>query len=498
MKTTVERLEPTKVKLTVEVEPERVSKAFDAAAREMARSVTIPGFRRGKVPRRVLEARLGKAALLQNAMEDSIGRFYAEAVQAEQVDAVAPPQIDLQHFSEEEGCAFEATVEVRPEVELPDHTGISVSFPDWEVSEEDVRTYVDDLRERFAELEEVDRPARTGDYVTIDLAVTREGQPIEQARAEDALYHIGSGGVTPKLDEELVGAAPGQTLVYVDTLPDDYPEHGGKPAEFTVTIKDVREKRLPELDDDFATSASEFDTLAELEDDMRRNLQTRKLANARQELRGRVLEAYLATVDVPLPESMVQAEKQGRLDQLRRQAEQYGLDMEQLLGLQDTTLEQATQTIEEQAETAVKAQLVLEALAQQLGVGVASADLEQEIYRLAAQRGQEPEEIARQVSDSNAVGVLVGDVVRRKALDALVAAAEIEGAPSEDVMAALGMVPAPAREEAALAGEEPVPGTGEAGPAAAAEATDEVVEGAAAAHDHEVADGPVPEDAGRM
>ncbi len=441
MKTTLERLEPTKVKLTVEVEPERVVKAFDLAARELAKTVNVPGFRRGKVPRRVLEARIGKGPILQHAMEDAVGRFYAEAIETESVAVVAPPEIDLQQFTEEEGCAFEATVEVRPEIELPPHEGISVSFPEWEVSEEEVQQQLADLRERFAELEDVDRPARFGDYVTIDLAVARSGKPIERASAEDALYEVGSGGVTPKLDEKLVGAAAGETATYVDNLPDDYPEHGGKPAEFTVHVKDVREKHLPDLDDEFAAVASEFDTLAELEGDTRRNLQRRKLIQAQQELRARILEAYLATVEVALPESMVQGEKEGRLQQLREQATQYGLELEQALEMQGRTLEQVSSELEEQARSAVKSQLVLEALAGELGIGVTSADLEREMTRHALQHGMKPRDVARVVSERGTVGVLVADVIRRKALEALVAAADVKHAPPPDLLVELGLAP---------------------------------------------------------
>ncbi len=453
MKTTLERLEPTKVKLTVEVEPERVVKAIDVAARELAKTVSVPGFRRGKVPRRVLEARIGRGLIVQQAMEDALGRFYAEALATESVAAVAPPEIDLQRFTEEEGCAFEATVEVRPEIELSDHEGISVSFPEWEVSEEEVRRHLADLRERFAELEEVDRPARHGDYMTIDLSVAREGQLIERASAEDALYELGSGGVTPKLDEELAGAVAGQTLTYVDNLPDNYPEHGGKRAEFSVHVKDVREKQLPDLDDDFAAVASEFDSLAELEEDIRRNLRRRKLMHAQHELRSRILEAYLATVDVALPESMVQAEKEGRLQQLQEQATQYGLELEQALELQDRTLDEVSNELEEQARSAVKAQFVVEALAQQLGLEVTSAELDQEITRYALQRGVQPKDIARTVREQGNVGVLVADLVRRKVLEALVEAAEVEDAPPRELLVELGLAPA---EEAEGTGEEPV------------------------------------------
>ncbi|MGH3442251.1 MAG: trigger factor [Nitriliruptorales bacterium] len=441
MKTTVEQLEPTRVKLTVEVEPKRVAQALDAAARELSRGVSIPGFRRGKVPRKILESKIGKGAVVQQAVEDAVSAYYAEAIRDEELRVVAPPEIDLQHFDEAEGCAFEATVDVRPEFELPDHAGINVTFPEWEVGNDEVNGRIDDLRERFAELEEVDRPVRFGDYVTLDLEVKKGGEPIEDATVTDALYEVGTKGVTPLLDDTLAGAVAGQTLTYVDDLAEDYPEHGGERAEFTVTVKDVREKHLPDLDDDFALTASEFETMEELESDIRRGLRRRKLVEARQDLRARILEAYLATVDVPLPEAMVEHEKSRRVADLERQAEQYGMALDSLFEMQGADRQTYLEQLDEQIRRAVKAQLVLEALAEGEGIEVASADLEREIRRHAARQGVDASAVARVINEQGSVGVLVGDVVRRKALDLLVEAAEVDGAPSDETLAELGLGP---------------------------------------------------------
>jgi trigger factor len=462
MKTTTERLDPTKVKLTVEVEPKRVSKAFDDAARDIAQQVQIPGFRKGKVPRRLLEQKVGKEAIRAQALEGAVSTFYAEAIQAEELFVVAPPEIDLQHFDEDEGCAFEATVEVRPEIELPDYEGIDVQFPEWDVTDEEVEERLEELRERFSELDEVDRPAKTGDYVTLDLEVSRDGEVIEDATAEDALYEVGSGGVTPKLDEELIGVAAEETLVYEDELPEGYPVHGGETVEFTVKVHDVRQRSLPELDDDFAMTASEFDTIDELRRDIRENLLRQKIPHARQELRGQILEAYLALVDVPLPEAMVEGEREGRIEQIGRQAEQYGLDLDQLLEAQGMDPEQFQTDVAEQARTAVKAQLVLEALTEKLELEVESAELGREIQRHATEHGVDPREIARVINEQGHAGVLIGDLLRRKALDALVEAADVTGGPPEEVLEELGLTGAKPAESAvapAGAGEDPGEGT---------------------------------------
>ncbi|MEX0705654.1 MAG: trigger factor, partial [Nitriliruptoraceae bacterium] len=308
MKTSVEKLDEVSVRLTVEVEPERVKRAFDHAARELAKQVNLPGFRPGKAPRRILEQRLGEGAIAQAAMENSISDYYVEALREQELNPVAQPELDVDHFDEADGCAFTATVEVRPEFEAPDHTGITVSFPDWEVAESAIDEHLESLRDRFAEVDEVDRAAESGDLVTVDLEVEVDGQVIEDARVSDALYEIGSGGVTPKLDDLLVGVVAGADVEFEDTLPEGFPEHGGSEATLRVHVTDVRAKTLPELDDDFATTASAFDTVDELRADVRRSMERRRVLEAQQHLRSQVLEAYLARAEVTLPPAMVEGE----------------------------------------------------------------------------------------------------------------------------------------------------------------------------------------------
>lgn len=439
MKTSVETLEPVKVKLSVEVEPKRVKQALDAAARELAKQVNIPGFRPGKAPRRLLEQRLGDGVVAQQAMDDVLSDYYAEAIQAEGLEPVAQPEVEVDSFDETEGCRFTATLEVRPSFDPPDHTGISVTHPEWEVDEDAVAEQLEQLRERFAEVDEVERPAEHGDLITLDLEVEVDGEQVEDATVEDALYEIGSGGVTPKLDEEAVGRQAGDTFTYTDALPEDFPQHGGEEATFHVTVKDVREKTLPELDDDFATTASGFDTLEELEDDIRRSLLAREIQRAQHELRGRIVEAYLARVDVPLPQSLVDEEAQQRISQVDQQAEQYGLTREQVLEAQDTTVEDFEAEARQQAEQAVKAQLVLDALARELGIDLDPSDLDAEIARHAEQYGMQPEQIAQIIQQQGSLPALVGDVLRRKTIDAIVAAADIDGGPSDDVLVEVGL-----------------------------------------------------------
>jgi trigger factor len=462
VKTSVETLDPVKVKLTVEVEPKRVKQAFDRAARELAKQVSLPGFRPGRAPRRLLEQRFGQGAIAQAAMDEALSTYYVEALRAEDLDPVAQPEVDVESFDETDGAVFTATVEVRPTFDPPDHTGISLSWPEWDVEDAQVDEQLEKLRERFAEVDEVERAAKKGDLVTIDLRVEVGGETLEGADVEDALYEIGSGGVTPKLDDEALGKEAGDAFTYEDELPEEYPEHGGETATFHVTVKDVREKTLPDLDDDFAATASGFDTLDELRDDLRASLQRRRIQEAQHDLRGRILEAYLARIEVPLPEGMVAAEKEQRIHQLEHQAERYGVSVEDLLEAEGQTLEAFEEQAEQQAKGSVKAQLVLDALGQTLDLGLDPSEIDEEIVRHAQQTGMPPQEVARLIQQQGSLPMLIGDILRRKTIDAIVEGADLDGGPSEELLTELGLsddplagatiVEAPAGEDAETPG----------------------------------------------
>ncbi|MCC5950400.1 MAG: trigger factor [Nitriliruptoraceae bacterium] len=439
MKTSVENIDPVTVKLTVEVEPKRVKQAFDRAAKELAKQVSLPGFRPGKAPRRLLEQRLGTGAVAQTAMENSLSDFYVEALQAEDLDPVAQPEVDVESFDEHEGATFTAEVQIRPTFEVPDHAGISVTFPEWDVDEDEVTEQLGSMRERFAEVDEVERAAKKGDLVTIDLKVEVDGEELEGASVEDALYEIGSAGVTPKLDEEAVGKEAGDTFSYEDALPEDYPEHGGKDAVFHVTVKDVREKTLPDLDDDFATTASGFDTIDELRGDVRNSIQRRKVEQAQHQLRARVLEAYLARVDVELPPAMLESEQEQRLHEVEHQAERFGLEVDQVFEAQGTTREEFEEQSAAQARESVKAQLVLDALGKKLQPNLDPSDIDQEIVRHAQANNMDPNQVAQIIQQQGSLPALIGDILRRKTIDAIIDAADIDGGPSDEQLIELGL-----------------------------------------------------------
>ena len=449
MKRTVETVDQVTVRLTVEVEPERVRAAFDAAARELAKQVRIKGFRPGKAPRALLEQQLGSGAIASAAMDASLSDLYAEAVRAEGLAVVSPPEVEVARFDEQEGAAFTATVEVLPEFEAPDHTGITASFPEWDVSDADVEEQLSTLRERFAEVEVVERAAAAGDLVTLRMRVEVDGAELEDAAVDGALYEVGSGGVTPALDRELLGASAGDERDYEDTLPEGYPEHGGATARFAVKVLDVREKRLPDLDDDFATSAAAFDTIEELRADVRASLLRRRITAARHEVRGRLVEAYVALVDVPVPPRMVTDEVEQRLHEVEHQAERIGIAVDQLLAAEGMTREEYGTRLHEQATTGAKARLVLDRLAARLEVPLDAGDLDREVLRHAQASGIEPARLVETIQQQGSLPVLIGDVLRRKAIDRIVESARLEGAPSQELLVELGLEDAPVEDAAA-------------------------------------------------
>lgn len=426
MKTTIERVDDTTVKLSVTVEAERVDAAIDDAARELASQVKIPGFRPGRAPRRVLESRLGKDALLEEAARDALPVFYSEAVESEDLAVVGPPSFDVETFTDGQDAAFTATVEVRPEFEVPDYRGLQVAYPEWEATDEEVDAQIDALRERFAEVRTVTRPARVGDLVTVTVNASRHTQPVQEAGAEDTLHEVAdpeNGGTA--LDRELIGASAGAIVRYRD-------DFQGEDLSFTAIVKQVQEKVLPDLDDDFAVTASEFDTLDELRAELQDNLGRQKRALARQELRGKVVQAVAELVEVPLPASMIAEEQRFRLDRAAHAAEHYGLPFDQYLAAAGTNPEEFRATLESEARTTVKAQLVVDAIGRAARLQITEEDLGEEIARQAVRMNRPPEELARFMNHPERIAALATDAFRRKTIDLLLERVTTTGAPPQD------------------------------------------------------------------
>ena len=421
MRSTLEPVEPTKVRINVVVEPDELRPAIDRTARRLSREVRVPGFRKGKVPRQVIEARIGRDALLAEAIEqEAVPEFYAKAIEELGVQPLSRAQVEPPDYTDGQPLEFSATFEVKPELDLPSYRGVEVERPDIEVTDEHVDTQLERLRERFAQLEVIGRPLAKGDFAQIDLRATHHTDEIPELTRSDFLYEVGSGTVVPKLDEELEGKRKGDILKFNATLPEEAGEElAGREVTFSVLVKEAKAKVLPKLDDDFAQEASEFDTLDELRADLRERLGEAAESQRTSELETRVLQAYLDQVEVPLPDTLVHDELHYRANRFAQQLRYMGASLEQYLEALGQTQEQIEADLRAQAERAVKAQLVLEAIARAEGFEASEEEIEAEVQRQAARANLPPEEIRKALSGGRD-GVIAGDILRSKALAFLV------------------------------------------------------------------------------
>jgi trigger factor len=434
METTVETTDPHTVKLTIEVPEEEFGKDLDRTYRAIANQIKIPGFRKGKVPKQIIDTQIGKDAILEEFVNSSVPTYFRKAVAEEDLAPITDPDIDVQQLEPGKPFVFSATVEVRPRLsfEESDYTGIGVTKPSVELTEQEIDDWLERLRERFSELEPVGRPVQQGDFVTVDLTVTKGGEKVERASREDYLYSVGSGEVGEKLDVELVGAKPGAILKVSDALPERFGEElGGAAVEISVLLKDVKARKLPELDDDFAKTASEFDTIPQLRDDLRERLTEVKEREADAALRDLVLQAMIDRFDVDLPESLIDEETDHRIHHARDQAERMGIGLEKMLELQGWDEARLRADSREHAIRAIKSDLVLEGIARNASLEVTAEEIGAEIAVLAQAYDREPKAVAKDLERTGQVVTLAGDIIRTKALDLLVERADVERAQPE-------------------------------------------------------------------
>jgi len=322
VRSTVEPVEPTRLKLNIVVEPDELKPAIDRTARRLASEVKVPGFRKGKVPRQVIEARIGRDALVAEAIErEAVPEFYARAVEEHGVEPLSRAQVEPPSYKDGGPLEFSATVEVKPELDLPPYRGVQVERPELEVTDEMVDQRIDLIRERFAQLEVIGRPLAAGDYAQIDLHASRHTTRIPELTRTDFLYEVGSNRIVPELDKELEGTRKGDILRFTVELPEGLAneELSGKDVTFQVLVKEAKAKVLPKLDDDFAQEASEFDTIGELRDAERERLEQAVSEQTAAELETRVLGAYLEMVEVPLPATLVRDELSYRANRFAQQ-----------------------------------------------------------------------------------------------------------------------------------------------------------------------------------
>ncbi|ALE72690.1 trigger factor [Pseudonocardia sp. EC080610-09] len=424
MKSTVEHLSPTRVRINVEVPFDELKPDFDRAYKKIAQQVRIPGFRPGKAPARILEARIGRAPVLDEVVNNAIPTKYQEAVvSAEDVTPIGRPDIEVTEIADGERIAFTAEVDVRPEIALPDLDGLAVEVDETEVDEEQVTEQLDQLRARFGTLAGVERPATSGDYVQIDLSAAVDGKEIEEATTTGFSYEIGQGGLIEGIDEALEGMSADEEKTFTSKLVAG--EHADADAEITVKVTTVKERHLPDADDEFAQLASEFDTLDELTENLRERLGQSKRMEQAAQARDRLLDKLVEGTEVPLPESVVQAEVDNRLHDAVHAFDHDEERFAEFLSSQDKTREQFDAESREEAEKAVRYRLVLDALADSEEVSVNDQEITERILYQAQQYGMAPEQFVQQIQQAGQIGAIYQDVRRSKALITAVRAASV-------------------------------------------------------------------------
>nr|WP_276582257.1 trigger factor [Cellulomonas sp. RIT-PI-Y] len=400
VKSAVETLEPTKVKLTIEVSYDELKPSIDHAYSHIAEQVNIPGFRKGKVPPRIIDQRVGRPAVMEHAVNDGLSEFYAAAIRDNTLRPLGQPEIDVTTVpgltaGDEGDLVFTAEVEVRPEIEIPELEGLTIAVEGLEVSDEDVQGRLDQLRERFGTLVGVDRPAADTDFVVIDLVAKIGDEEVDTVSGIS--YQIGSGNMLEGLDEALTGLSADETTTFETELVGG--EHAGEKAQVTVTASQVKQRDLPEADDDFAQMASEFDTIAELTDDLREQAGRIKGQNQAVQARDLLLEQLVSAIEIPVPAGAVEAEVHRHLEQEGR--------------LEDDT---HRAEVKEQAETALRNQILLDTLAEKLEVKVAQGELIDYLVSASRQYGMDPNTFIQTIDQQGQIPAMVAEVARSKAL----------------------------------------------------------------------------------
>jgi trigger factor len=415
VKSDVETLNPTRVKLTVEVPFDELKPSMDRAYKTIANEVQVPGFRKGKVPPRIIDQRFGRALVIQEAINDALPGFYGQAAEANDIQPLGQPQVDVTEVPDPAkggDLKFTVEVDVRPTSELPDYSTLAVQIDDVEVTDEDVAERLEQLRERFGTLQGVDRAAGEGDFVSIDLVASVDGEEIDSAKGLS--YRVGSGTMLEGLDEALTGLSADETTTFNAPLAGG--EHAGEEAQITVTVQAVKERELPEADDEFAQLASEFDTLEELKADLRTSAEQAKKYELGLQARDKVLDALLEAVDVPVPQGLVDEEVHRHLEAENR--------------LED---DEHRAEVTEETRKQVRTQLLLDAVADKEEVSVNQAELVEYLVQPAHQYGMDPNSFAQMVDQAGQVPALVGDVRRRKALAVVLEHAKVTDASGNEV-----------------------------------------------------------------
>ena len=484
MKTAVEELSPTRVRLSVEVSFEELKPSLDKAYRQVSQQVRIPGFRPGRVPPRVIDMRFGRGAVLTEAVNDALPEFYGKAVEETEVRPMGQPDIDIKQLDDGKDLEFTAELEVRPKLELPDLSTLSVTVDRATVTDEDIDEYLKSLRERFASLKSVDRPVEDGDYTSIDLSAAVDGEDVEDAQASGLSYKIGTGALIDGLDEVLIGLSAGESKTFTSELTGG--SKAGEQAEITVTVQSVKVQELPELDDDFAQLASEFDTLEELRENTRRDMEHSRKYQQTSQARERAVEALVEALDVPLPEKFTEHELGHARETTENQLSQLHMTLEHYLKARKQTVEDFETDLRSETEKNVRAGIVLDELVRVEDIEVSQAELSYFVAEQAQRMGVPPQDFVQQLIEGGQMNVAMAEVARGKAatllsekvkvtdedgneIDVKALAEELESQVEAALAAAQSDTEADAPAEEAAAGTEPPAGTEAAAETAPAE-----------------------------
>ncbi len=439
MKSTVEHLNPTRVKLTVEVPFDELKPHFDKAYGTLAGQVRIPGFRPGKVPARILDARLGRGTILSEVVNDAVPAKYGEAITEANLTVLGQPEIEVTRIDDGDALAFTAEVDVRPELTLPSLDDVAVTVDDVEVTEADIDEQVEALRDRFATTTAVERPAADGDAVSIDLSASVDGEVLEEATTEGLTYTVGAGDLIDGIDEAVTGLSAGESATFPTVLVAG--GYAGRDAEVTVTVQSVSERSLPEVDDDFAQLASEFDTVEELRADLAEKIRRVKNRTQAADARDKVLESLLEATEIPTPEGIVEAEFSSRAHDAVHAFDHDEDALNAHIEREGQTRDEFDAELRDSAVKAVQVQLLLDALAEDQQVGVSQEEFTERVLYNAQRLGIAPEEYFSRLQEGNQLGSIFAEVRRGKALAGAVEKATVTNASGEvlDVAALFGI-----------------------------------------------------------
>ncbi|MEU4206365.1 trigger factor [Rothia terrae] len=434
MKTAVEKLNPTLAKIEVEVPFSEFKTYLDRTYKSLAQQIQVPGFRKGKTPKQLIEQRAGFDFIVENALNEGLNEFYSQALAENDLTPLAQPELDIiskpEEGNREADVKLSIEVTVRPEIELPAYSGIKVEVAAAEVTDEDKQTALDNLRSRFGTLKTVDRPAANEDFVTIDLTASIDGEEVDGAN--DLSYQVGAGTMLEGLDEALTGLSAGEDATFETKLAGG--EHSGEAATVKVKVTAVKERELPEADDDFAQLASEFDTIDELKEDLAKQAADAKVAEQGAEARDKVLDALVEMVEIPVPEKVIEEQISQHFDNPQADA--------------DHDTEEHRAEVRENTERAFKNEMILDAIAEKEEIGVEQAELIDYIITMSSQYGMDPNQFAQMLDGSGQAGMLVGEVRRSKALASALEKAEVKDSEGKAVDLSKYLNPADEEESA--------------------------------------------------